>query len=139
MYLKPEPRPYGMANVGMEARHPMTSARNPVGAQQARPIHPEHIKQIIETADPRAVQRVLLELCQMSPAFSGALVRGLASHSASAQGLISQQRMQLHQPKVKIPDEDDSDELYEATKRKLAKSAEVELHHGLMVLSLNHE
>ncbi|KAH6872480.1 hypothetical protein BKA58DRAFT_146901 [Alternaria rosae] len=122
MYLKPEPRPYGMANVGMEARHPMTSARNPVGAQQARPIHPEHIKQIIETADPRAVQRVLLELCQMSPAFSGALVRGLASHSASAQGLISQQRMQLHQPKVKIPDEDDSDELYEATKRKLAKS-----------------
>jgi len=121
MYLKPEPRAYGMANVGMEARHPLASARNPVGPQQARPIHPEHIKQIIETADPRAVQKLLLELCQMSPAFSGALVRGLAPHSASAQGLISQQRMQSHQPKVKIQDEDDSDELYEAAKRNLVK------------------
>jgi hypothetical protein len=117
-YLKPERRPYGIANVGIEARHPMASARVP-----ARAINPEHIKQIIDTADPRALRKVLLELCQMSPAFSGALVRGLAPHSASAQGMISQHRMRSQQPRVKIQDEEDSDDLYEAAKRKLAKSA----------------
>jgi hypothetical protein len=115
-------RPHRMANVTMEARQPVASARYPMGPQQARPIHPEHIKQIINTVDQHALQKVLLELCQMSPALSGALVRGLAPHSASAQGMVSQHQMRSQQPRVQISDDEDSDDLYEATKKKLVKS-----------------
>jgi hypothetical protein len=130
LYFGREPRPYGVSHVKMEASQPMTSARNPVAPQPARPINPEHIKQIINTADPRALQKVLLELCQVSPAFSGALVRGLAPHSTSAQGMISQHRMRSQQPKVKTQDDDDSDEIYKEAKRKLARSVHTTPNHS---------
>ncbi|EUC35709.1 hypothetical protein COCCADRAFT_34827 [Bipolaris zeicola 26-R-13] len=72
-----------------------TSSRNLVAPQQARPINPSHIQSIISTVSPYALQTVLIELCQISPAFSGALVRGLAPHSASARNMINQHRMEI--------------------------------------------
>jgi hypothetical protein len=57
------------------------------GPHPAR-INPVHIARLIDTSDTRAVKRVLLELCELSPAFSGALVRGLATHSTFAKELL---------------------------------------------------
>jgi hypothetical protein len=130
LYFGREPRPYGMSNVKMEASRSVNSAQNPVAPQPARPINPEHIKQIIDTADPRALRRVLLELCQVSPAFSGALVRGLAPHSTSAQDMISQNRMRSQQPKVKTQDDEESDDIYQETKMKLARSVHQTPNHS---------
>ncbi|KAG9191832.1 hypothetical protein G6011_10566 [Alternaria panax] len=125
LYFGREPRPYGIPNVKMEASQPMASARNPVAPQPARPINPEHIKQIIDTADPRALQKLLLQLCQVSPAFSGALVRGLAPQSTIAQAMISKHRMRSQQPEH----DEESDEIYEATKMKLARSVHSTPNH----------
>ncbi|KAJ6195075.1 LOW QUALITY PROTEIN: hypothetical protein J3E72DRAFT_441340 [Bipolaris maydis] len=72
-----------------------TSSRNLVAPQQARPINPSHIQSIISTVSPYALQTVLVELCQISPAFSGALVRGLAPYSTSARNMINQHRMEI--------------------------------------------
>lgn len=130
LYFGREQRPYGMPNVKMEASQPVTSARNHVAPQTARPINPEHIKQIITTADPRALQRVLLELCQVSPAFSGALMRGLAPHSTSAQSIISQHWIRSRQPDVKAQDDEDSDDIYKAAKLRLARSVHPAQNHS---------
>ncbi|EUC48620.1 hypothetical protein COCMIDRAFT_23597 [Bipolaris oryzae ATCC 44560] len=81
----------GMMSFGQSA----TSSRNLVAPQQARPINPSHIQSIISTVSPYVLQTVLVELCQISPAFSGALVRGLAPHSTSARNMINQHRMEI--------------------------------------------
>ncbi|KZM28225.1 uncharacterized protein EKO05_0011069 [Ascochyta rabiei] len=60
--------------------------------QQPRQINPHHVKQIVDTSSPRALRHIVLQLCKTSPALSGALVRGLAPHSAYAQGLIRGQQ-----------------------------------------------
>ncbi|KAF2275766.1 uncharacterized protein EI97DRAFT_71771 [Westerdykella ornata] len=55
-----------------------------------RLIHPVHLERLIDTTDRDAIKSVLLQLCALSPAFSGALARGLAPHSRFAQGLETQ-------------------------------------------------
>jgi hypothetical protein len=81
---------------------------------EARPIHPSHIQSIISTASPWALQKVVMELCEVSPAFSGALVRGLAPFSTSAQDIINQGRMYNQQPHARARDDEDSDLTFEA-------------------------
>ncbi|OWY57823.1 hypothetical protein AALT_g4974 [Alternaria alternata] len=136
LYFGREQRPYGMPNVKMEASQPVTSARNHVAPQTARPINPEHIKQIITTADPRALQRVLLELCQVSPAFSGALMRGLAPHSTSAQSIISQHWIRSRQPNLGLYIQP---KITAIITHNLVKKAEVEPYKKHMALRPHHE
>lgn len=59
-----------------------------VPQQQHRQVHPQHVRQIIDTSSPRALRHIVLQLCKTSPALSGAIARGLAPHSAYAQALI---------------------------------------------------
>lgn len=65
-------------------------------------INPHHMAQIINTSDPSALREVLVDLCKMSPALSGAVARGLARRSTFGQGLIRQQvsssRSVKHEP-----------------------------------------
>jgi hypothetical protein len=65
---------------------------------RARTIDPQHLAQIIGTSSSRAVRDVLTDLCKLSPALCGAVARGLARHSAYAQGLIRH-----HQPTSRAP------------------------------------
>ncbi|KAJ4989963.1 hypothetical protein SVAN01_04610 [Stagonosporopsis vannaccii] len=60
--------------------------------QRQRRIDPQHVKQMIDTSNHRALRSVVLQLCETSPALCGALVRGLEPHSPWAQALISRQR-----------------------------------------------
>jgi len=89
-YFSREPHHYSMSRVKHEAGQASGSVRRPVAPQRSRPIDPEHLKHIINTTDRHDLQNVLLDLCKISPAFSGALVRGLAPHSAFAQRMINQ-------------------------------------------------
>ena len=91
-YFSREPRHYSMSRVKHEAGQASGSVRRPVAPQRSRPIDPEHLKHIINTTDRHDLQNVLLDLCKISPAFSGALVRGLAPHSAFAQRMMDQHR-----------------------------------------------
>jgi len=68
------------------------SNRAPGSSQQTRQIHPNHLNAILASTDPHDLRKVLLELCQLSPALSGALVRGLAPYSISARGIVSKHR-----------------------------------------------
>lgn len=52
-------------------------------------IHPDHLRHIIYSSDPASVSSVLYHLCMTSPALSGAVVRGLAPHSAWAKATVS--------------------------------------------------
>ncbi|KAL6711058.1 hypothetical protein ACN47E_006933 [Coniothyrium glycines] len=65
-----------------------------VSAMEApsRPIHPEHLRNIIDTSDSTALRQVLFNLCQWSPALSGAVARGLAPHSTFAKQLKDRNR-----------------------------------------------
>jgi hypothetical protein len=69
------------------------------------------------------LEEVLINLCKTSPAFSGALVRGVAHHSSSAQGMIKQYQ-QYHAPTRNFvagpASDEDSDDAYELAKKKLA-------------------
>ena len=122
LYFGHQPRPYGMSRVKNEpGTHQAAFVRNPADQQQVRPINPMHLKMIIETTNPHALQNVLLELCEVSPVFSGALVRGLAPHSISAQELLNQYRTDSYEPNAGVHDEDDSDETYETMKKKLSR------------------
>ncbi|CAI6337670.1 unnamed protein product [Periconia digitata] len=49
------------------------------------PINPDQLRRIINSSPPENVNAVLLDLCKISPALSGAVVRGLAPHSTYAQ------------------------------------------------------
>jgi hypothetical protein len=111
------PRPYcSMSRVKNEAGQPAAPVR-----QQARSINPEHLSDIIKMTTPYALEEVLLNLCSVSPAFSNALVRGLAPHSSAAQGIISQHHRTLPKPVAKYPKiEDDSDDVYMQMKQRLA-------------------
>lgn len=91
-YFSREPRHHSMPRVKYEAGQTSGSVRMPVAPQRSRPIDPEHLKQIISTTNPHDLQKVLLDLCKISPAFSGALVRGLSPHSVFAQRMMNQHR-----------------------------------------------
>jgi hypothetical protein len=116
------PRPYGsMSRDKNEVGQPAAPVRNPVVPQQARPINPEHLSDIIKTTTPYALEEVLLNLCSVSPAFSNALVRGLAPHSSAAQGIISHHQRTLPKPVANpLKNGDDSYDVYMKMKQRLA-------------------
>ncbi|KAF2684392.1 hypothetical protein K458DRAFT_431356 [Lentithecium fluviatile CBS 122367] len=78
-------------------REPKAMAASPyhLGASgiAAPNIHPAQLQQIIDTSDSTAIRNVLLNLCKLSPALSGAVARGLAPSSSYAQKTIKEYRM----------------------------------------------
>lgn len=102
---------------------------------QDRPVAPQDLARIIDTSSSTAIKNVLLELCKMSPALSGAVARGLAAHSTYAQDLINKHqqlprpsastsaRTQIAQPSAvtHVKTERSSEEdVYRKTKERLA-------------------
>ena len=72
--IKPEPgQP---SRVQKNSSSLAASSRAPGSPQQIRQIHPNHLDEILATTNSNDLRKVLLELCQLSPALSGALVRG---------------------------------------------------------------
>jgi len=108
-YFSREPHHYSMSRVKHEAGQASGSVRRPVAPQRSRPIDPEHLKYIINTTDRHDLQNVLLDLCKISPAFSGALVRGLAPHSVFAQRMMNQHGTNTQVPGNYSFNESDSD------------------------------
>jgi hypothetical protein len=64
-------------------------------------VLPGHLRRIINTSDPTAIRDVLLNLCKLSPALSGAVARGLAPHSSFAQETIRDYRKKVAVPTIK--------------------------------------
>lgn len=118
-HFKREPHPRSMAPGLGRTVHPGSSGPRGIPRQEARSINPEHLRRIINTSDPRALQKTLLHLCQMSPALSGAVVRGLAPHSTFARGLINQHQMSAQTSTAPPPRDDDSDAAYERMRRRM--------------------
>ncbi|OAL03476.1 hypothetical protein IQ06DRAFT_215980 [Phaeosphaeriaceae sp. SRC1lsM3a] len=88
----------------------------------AAAMDPEHLSRIINTSSSTAIKGVLLELCKLSPALSGAVARGLAAHSTFAQDLITKHHHAPRQPasrNVKSEHSLDQD-AYERMKQRLA-------------------
>jgi hypothetical protein len=65
-----------------------SSARGRPSGDAPPNINPDQLRQIINTSDPASVRTVLLNLCKLSPALSGAVARGLAPSSTFAQDTI---------------------------------------------------
>lgn len=63
-------------------------------------IHPKQLRKIVETSSPKAVRDVLLNLCDLSPALSGAVARGLASNSTYAQETIRDYQQKIRSTKA---------------------------------------
>lgn len=89
---------------------------------QARPINPEHLRQIIDTSDSRTLRKVLINLCELSPALSAAVARGLAPHSTFAQGVIDRKRAMSHMHTAKSTRDDDINGAYERLKARFAST-----------------
>ncbi|ORY11300.1 hypothetical protein BCR34DRAFT_601406 [Clohesyomyces aquaticus] len=83
---KEAPRP--MKTEKMSASRQAPAVGVPRAPPKAR-ISPNDIDKIIATSDPRAIAKVLSDLCKLSPALTGAVARGLAQHSTFAQTLIT--------------------------------------------------
>ena len=64
-------------------------------------IPPDQLRQIIHTSDSMAIRNVLLNLCKLSPALSGAVARGLAPSSSYAQQTIQAYRNKTAASKIK--------------------------------------
>ncbi|KAF1939624.1 hypothetical protein EJ02DRAFT_456727 [Clathrospora elynae] len=124
-YFKRVPRPY-VTRVKHEAGQPATSGQT----QQARPIDPKHLKEILSTTDPRALHDVLVNLCLASPALSGALVRGIAPYSTAAQGMVHRHLPNFQRPAARpIKDETSADEAYGLMKKRLVTNANIPGHN----------
>jgi hypothetical protein len=92
-----------------------------------QPINPQHLARMMDTTEPRVIKSVLLELCKLSPALSGAVARGIAPHSMFAQGLIRQRQANLRAAAARSVKQEDSsvNDAYERTKRRLATQMSV--------------
>lgn len=83
-------------------------------------MNPRHLEQIINTSDSRALKKVLLDLCQLSPALSGAVVRGLAVHSTYAAGMMHQYRRSQQASRITPTRENNKEQSYDRVKDRLA-------------------
>lgn len=86
------------SRVTMEQRRSQGSTQIPT--MNPPPINPDQMAQLIKTTDAEHLQRVVLELCLLSPALSGAVARGVAAHSTYARSLIDRQG-QAARPNIK--------------------------------------
>ncbi|KAF2475776.1 uncharacterized protein BDR25DRAFT_300757 [Lindgomyces ingoldianus] len=71
-------------------------------------INPDRLATIIDAADPKAFRDVVLYLCKLSPALSGAIARGLAQYPTSAQPTIANHRHRPANPSNAMPSLDSS-------------------------------
>ncbi|KAI1514689.1 hypothetical protein L13192_03958 [Pyrenophora tritici-repentis] len=111
-YISRDPRQYSISRVKYEPGQASGPAHVPVAPQRSRPINPDHLKAIISTTDKDDLQNVLLDLCKISPAFSGALVRGLTPHSAFARKMTKQHRVSTQvSGNYRVDNDSDSDGL----------------------------
>ncbi|KAF1843489.1 uncharacterized protein K460DRAFT_357212 [Cucurbitaria berberidis CBS 394.84] len=117
-YLKREPRQSSMEHIKNEQGQSAGSTRN-APHRHARPINPHHLAQIINTSNSSALRKVLLNLCQLSPALSSAVARGLALHSTYARGVVGTHGVTPGNPSAR-PSEDDAYNAYERTKKRIA-------------------
>jgi hypothetical protein len=85
-------------------------------------INPQHLARLMDTTNPRAIKSMLLDLCKLSPALSGAVARGLAPHSMYAQGLIKQRQSNIRASAARAVKQENSgvDDAHERVKRRLA-------------------
>ncbi|KAH9876929.1 hypothetical protein IAQ61_002290 [Plenodomus lingam] len=110
--LKAEPRSYDLAST---QKSQMSDLPRPAAN---RSIDPQHLRRIVHTSDQHALRKVVLHLCHISPALSGAVARGLAPHSTFAKQVVSDRR---HMEATTYQSEDESnDSAYERTKKRLA-------------------
>lgn len=121
-YVKKEPRTDFGNNTRMKAERKAPEMKPNRARKQPRPVHPQHLAQIVNTSDFDAVRDVLLDLCKLSPALSGAVARGLAPHSTFAQSIIKQQQQAGRVPSSRPPKNEESDgqSAYERMNRRLA-------------------
>lgn len=61
--------------------------KNELLEEPPKMIHPDHLRRIINTSDPRALREVVIKLCQRSPLLSGAVARGLSMSSTFVHSL----------------------------------------------------
>jgi len=120
-HYKRAPQTYKVASVKSEVGHPATVGQINAPRQQTRVINPHHLRQIVNTSDSRALRKVLLHLCHISPALSGAIARGLAPHSTFAQSIINRHRNTTVATVQSDKDSDDS--AYERTERRLTTAS----------------
>ena len=84
-YFKREPRPYSTPYVKREKEPQRISLQH--NGKMHQSVHQSNhkrtgnIAQMVNASDPAILKKVVLELCQMSPALRGAIARGLATHS----------------------------------------------------------
>ncbi|KAF1838296.1 hypothetical protein BDW02DRAFT_13421 [Decorospora gaudefroyi] len=131
--FKPERPQHDMTRVKNEYSQPATSARHPgaLHEHQAHAVNPEHVKHIIAKANTQDLQKVLLDLCRVSPAFAGALVRGLALQSTSAQGMINRHRKPSQKSSIQSSDDEDRDDVYhQSIRKRLAPSSAISIPRG---------
>ncbi|KAH7064115.1 hypothetical protein BKA63DRAFT_428421 [Paraphoma chrysanthemicola] len=127
--FKREPRPVTGSISRKDAERRATEMKAQRSRKHPRRVDPQHLAQIVNTSDSTAVRSVLLELCKLSPALSGAVARGLAPHSTFAQNIIKKHRQNATSGSNRIAKQEESDDqsAYERMKRRLAaeKSARV--------------
>lgn len=118
--FKKESNKSGFSNTEVYRRREGKSSTQHDVLNDARSVNPQHLRQIIDTSNSHALRKVVLNLCSMSPALSGAIARGLAPHSTFARGVVSRQRTMSRRPTTTPAHEDDSDAAYAQTIRKLS-------------------
>ena len=126
-YFKREPRPYSMKHIKNEQGQSAGPVWNATSQQQARRIHPRDLAQLVNTADSAALKNILIHLCQLSPALSVAVARGLTPHSTFAQELIKKHGNPTRDPAARRPGESDTNSVYERMKRRVAARKKVTL------------
>ncbi|KAH7072495.1 hypothetical protein FB567DRAFT_204200 [Paraphoma chrysanthemicola] len=127
--FKREPRSDTGNGTRKDAERRATEMKAQRSRKHPRRVDPQHLAQIVNTSNSTAVRSVLLELCKLSPALSGAVARGLAPHSTFAQNVIKKHRQNATSGSNRIAKQEESDDqsAYERMKRRLAaeKSARV--------------
>ncbi|KAF1926402.1 uncharacterized protein M421DRAFT_422737 [Didymella exigua CBS 183.55] len=144
---EPEARPQTQANRHLQQQQPARTVKQEprnsyrsthsdsqrqgstrASQQQPRRINPNHVKQIIETSSSKALRSIVLQLCESSPALSGAIARGLAPQSSWAQALMrGQQAHPYAQPQSQAPIKSEprsnEQDVYERMKQRLGSSS----------------
>ncbi|CAO2652923.1 Nn.00g023340.m01.CDS01 [Neocucurbitaria sp. VM-36] len=126
-FFKSEPRPDSMRHVKNDQDKAVGHGRDAVPHQQTR-----RLAQIINTSSSADLKKVILHLCQLSPALSGAVARGLAHHSPFAQGPISRHG---NKPRKPTPIEDDAF-CYERQRQRLAARNKVKQENSRLPASV---
>lgn len=96
--FKREHRPYSnMHNSGDPSKW-LGSVPGNGFKKPTRPINPEHLRHIISTSESNVIRQVLFDLCQISPALSGAVARGLAPYSSFAKDVVRDRYTSTQRP-----------------------------------------